>query len=193
MPLPCASVLTHVVPTPSCACAWPAQPSAEDERYASDQSLVRFHGFHDGPPCFGHKDCARRSEFQRRSNVDDAIQPVRQKLILRRASAEVLASLFKITKELLDAPRGRKSDEDASRPRTVVDKRVGNAPRAENRIAWLQSKPLIADFNDVCSGKAVEPLRLALRGSAWADLIHGGRSSCSVTERARHRCLGSRP
>ena len=35
---------------------------------------------------------------------------------LRRAIAEVLPPLFEVTKELLDAPGGRESDEDSSRP-----------------------------------------------------------------------------
>jgi hypothetical protein len=68
--------------------------------------------------------------------------------VLRRAITEVLAPLFEVTKQLLDALRGRESDKDSSRLRTVIDKRVRNTWRSEDRIAWSQSKPLIADFDD---------------------------------------------
>lgn len=44
-----------------------------------------------------------RSRLQR-SNVDDAIEPVHEFLVLRRAIAEVLATLFEVTKTLFDAP-----------------------------------------------------------------------------------------
>ena len=50
--------------------------------------------------------CEFQPQFQRRSNIHDAVQPVRQFLVLRRAIAEVLAPLFEVTKELLDAPAG---------------------------------------------------------------------------------------
>jgi hypothetical protein len=112
------------------------------------------------------KDRRPRSQFQRRPNIYDAVQPVRQLLVLRRAIAEVLAPLFEITKELLDAPRGREPDEDAARSGTVIDKRVRNASRSEDRIAWAQPKPLIADLDDVFSGRGNRTTRLALRGSA---------------------------
>jgi len=85
---------------------------------------------------------------------------MRQFPVFRRAIAEVLAPFFEVAKELLDAHRGRKCDEDASRSRTVVDKRVRNPSRSEDRVAWPQPKPLIADFDDVLSGEAIEPLVL---------------------------------
>src|SRR5205085_12044370 len=71
-----------------------------------------------------------------------------------------LAPLFQITKELLNARGGRESDKDASRPLPVIDKRMRNASRSEDRIAWAQPKPLIADFDDVFSDEAIEPLVL---------------------------------
>ena len=88
-----------------------------------------------------------------------------QFLVLRRAIAEVLAPLFEVTKELLDARRRRESDEDTARPRTVIDKCVRNASRPEDRIAWDQPKPLIADFYDVFSGEAI--IRDLSVGSSW--------------------------
>ena len=56
-----------------------------------------------------------------------------------RVVAEVLAALFEVAKELLDARRGREANQDASRSGTVVDKRVRNASRSEDRIARAQT------------------------------------------------------
>ena len=56
--------------------------------------------------------------------------------------------------------RGCESDKDTSGARAVIDKRVRNASRSEDRITWAQPKPLVADFDDVFSGEAIEPLVL---------------------------------
>src|SRR6185295_17653028 len=126
-----------------------------------------------------HKDRRRRSQFQRRPNVHDAIQAVDQLLVFGRAIAEVFAPFFEVTKELLDAHRGRESDQNAPRPRSVVDKRVRHAPRSKDGIAWPQPKPLIADFDDVLSGEAIEPLVLLFvvvpgwTGSTTVDRLLG--------------------
>jgi hypothetical protein len=105
-------------------------------------------------------DPRRRSQLQWRSNIDDAIQPVYLFLVRRRAIAEILASLFEVAKELLDTNCRREANQDASWASTVVDKRMRNASRSEDRIARAQPKPLIADFDDVFSSEAIEPLVL---------------------------------
>ena len=50
------------------------------------------------------------------ARIHDAVQPVCQLPVLRRAIAEVLAPLFEVTKELLYTRCGCKSDEDAPGP-----------------------------------------------------------------------------
>ena len=103
------------------------------------------------------------SQLQRWSHIDDSIQPMRQLPVLRRARAEIRAALLQVTKELFDAHSGRESDEDASRPLAVIDKRVWNATRSEDRIARSQPNALFADLDNVFTREAVELLVLLTR------------------------------